>query len=177
MVLMVALIFASAAGAQPRPGGGTTPAGGPAAPTAAGGAIVQFNAEQIAQIFTAAGFSSQVIDNKIDDKTTVHMVQTRFWPNDTTSFGGAAPIWCAQDKPNICNGINIFVNLGKSTVDTNWINAWNNRIYFVRAYTLSDGSLVFGFDLLLQPGVTAEYLKTAVVAFKSGVDVSTDFKP
>jgi hypothetical protein len=174
---MVALLFAAAAGAQPKPGGGGTPPGGAPAPAPAGGLIVQFNAEQIAQIFTAAGFSSQVIDNKVDDKTSIHMVQTKFWPNDTTTFGGAAPIWCSQDKPNICNGINIFVNLGKASVDTNWINAWNNRIYFVRAYTLSDGSLVFGFDLLLQPGVTPEYIKTAVVAFKSGVDVSTDFKP
>ncbi len=105
------------------------------------------------------------------------MVQTRFWPNDTTTFGGAAPIWCSQDNPNICNGINIFVNLGKATVDTKWINAWNNRIYFVHAYTLGDGSLVFSYDFTLQPGVTPEYIKTAVTAFKAGVDVSTDFKP
>ena len=107
------------------------------------------------------------------------MVKTQFWPNDTSTFGGAAPIWCKQDKPNICNGVDIFVNLGKATVDANWINSWNSQIYFVRAYTGTgeNGALIFSFQFMLQPGVTPEFIKTAVVAFKSAVDLSTDFKP
>lgn len=179
MVLIVALIFAGAAAAQPRPGGGGTP-GAPApgpAPAGPGGSIVQFNAEQIAQLFTAAGFNSEVYDNKTGDKTTIRMVRIQFWPNDSSTFAGALPIWCKTDNPSICNGMSIFANLGKSSVDANWVSSWNNRIYFVRAYLLDNGALIFSFDLLLQPGVSPDYIKTAVAAFKAAVDLSTDFKP
>lgn len=181
MALIVALMFAGAAAAQPRPGGGGTPGGGGAggAPShsGAGGLIVQYNAEQIAQLLTAAGFNSEVYENKINDKETLHMVRTQFWPNDTSTFGGALPIWCKQDNPKICNGVSIFVNLGKSTVDSKWLNAWNGRIFFVHAYTLDDGTLIFSYEFMLQPGVTPEYLKDAAAAFKTAVDMSTDFKP
>jgi hypothetical protein len=179
LVFMVAILFAGAAAAQPRPGGGGAPGNGAPgpAPSAPSGLIVQFNAQQIAQLFSAAGFASEVYDNKVDDKTVTRMVRTQFWPNDTATFGGALPIWCKTADVSICNGASIFVNLGKSTVDARWINAWNNQIYFVRAYTLDDGSLIFKYDLMLQPGVTPDYLKTAIAAFKAAVDMSTDFKP
>ncbi len=179
-LLIVALMFASAAAAQPRPGGGGAPAGGGSggAPAqGAGGLIVQFNAEQIAELFTAVGFNSQAIDNKVGDNQSIHMVRTQFWPNDNSTFAGVLPIWCKKDNPKICNAIDIFANLGKSSVDQKWINAWNNQIYFAHAYLLDNGSLVFSFHVLLQPGVTADYIKTAAVAFKTAVDLSTDFRP
>ena len=179
IVLIATLLFCGAAMAQPRPGGGGTPGGGAPGPgpSGGGGLIVQFNAQQIAQLFSAAGFASEAFDNKVDEKTVTHMVRTQFWPNDNSTFGGALPIWCKNDNPSICNGIAIFVNLGKAGVDQKWINAWNNEIYFVRAYTLDDGSLIFKFDVMLQPGVTPDYIKFAVAAFKAAVDMSTDFKP
>ena len=177
MVLMVALIFAGAAAAQPRPGGGGGGGGGgPAAPSAPGGLIHQFNAEQIAQIFNAAGFPSQVADDKINDKKTIRIVVTHFWGNDNT-FGGAFPEACSQDNPNVCQAMQIFVNLGKTGVDSKWVNAYNATYLYVRAYQYDDGSLVFVFDFPLVPGVTPDFIKTAVTVFKAAVDASADFKP
>ena len=107
-------------------------------------------------------FNSQVYDNKINDKLTVHMVRTQFWPNDTTTFGGAYGISCETDHPDVCHGAEVFVNLGKSSVDANWINAWNSQVWYVRANTDSDGELIFSTHLLFTPGVTADWVKVAV---------------
>jgi Putative bacterial sensory transduction regulator len=128
-------------------------------------------------LFNAAGFESEVVDNKISDTDSVRMVRTQFWPGATTTFAGAVPIWCKKDNPKICNGISIFVNLGKAGIDSKWMNAWNSSMFFVRAYTLTSGEFIFDYQFPLQPGVTPEYIKTAVTAFKTAVDLSTDFKP
>jgi hypothetical protein len=182
---VLTLVFALAGGtamAQPRPGGGNVSGngnnGGPKpAPAAPQGLLAQFDAQALAQLFTAAGFPSQVFDNKIDDKTTIHMVRTQFWPNDTNTFGGAYPISCQTDHPDVCQGALVFVNLGKASVDANWINAWNRSVYYVRASTNDDGSLIFSSHLMLSPGVTADWIKVSIATFKAGVDLSTDFKP
>ncbi len=186
---VLALVFALAGGAamaQPRPGGGNVSGGvsggGGGKPGGGGGAapqglIQQFNAEQLAQLFTAAGFASEVYENKIDDKTTVRMVRTQFWPNDTSTFGGAYGVSCLTDHPDNCQGAAVFVNLGKANVDAAWLNAWNSRIYYVRASNNDDGSLIFTYYLMFAPGVSADWVKVAVATFKGAVDLSTDFKP
>jgi hypothetical protein len=173
MVVIVAFVFASMAVAAPRPGGGGSPGPAPA-PAGAGGLIAQFNPDVIAPLFAAQGFPSEVYENKSSDgKTVTRMVKTTFWPNDQ-SFGGAFGSSCNEN--NVCYGMSIFVNLGKSGVDTNWIGAWNARYFYVHAYE-SGGNLIFSFDVLLTPGVTADYIKTAVATFKGTVDLSSDFKP
>jgi hypothetical protein len=174
LVVTASLVLAAAAVAQPRPGGGgprpptpPPPGGGDGAP---GGMIVKINAEQLAQLFTEAGFPSKVIDN---NKT--HMVQTQFWTEDV--FSGAIPEACDDDGSG-CHVFKIFANLGADAGITDaWINAWNSRYWFARAYKLDNGALIFAFDVPLWTGLTPDYIKTAAAMFKKSVDESTDFKP
>jgi hypothetical protein len=167
ILIMAALVFATSASAQPRPGGprpGPGPAGGQ------GGMIVEFRAEQIAQLFSEAGFPSKVAE----DNQKVHFVLTQFWP-DTVS--GAQRAYCSQKDPNICHAFKLFALLKDTGVDQTWVNAWNSKYYFVRASLSSDGFLWFDWDVLLRPGVTPEYVKMSATVFKSLVDASSDFKP
>ncbi len=121
----------------------------------------------MAQIFSAAGFQSKVINN---NKLT--MVQAVFWTPDI--FGGAIPQSCEKDGG--CRAFKIFANLGKSSVGQAWVDAWNSSWLYVRAY-FSNGELIFSWDVGMFSGVTQEYLVTEIKTFKGIVDQSTDFKP
>ena len=172
IVIIAAIAFATAVSAQaPRPGGGPKPGGGGGGGgTPAGAAVVGFNPDQIAQLFNTAGFKSQVIENNKNK-----MVQTTFWGDSSDIFSGAFGIYC-NDKGQ-CAGMTVFANLGKvDAVDAAWVNAWNNRYFFVRAYLNKDGNLIFDWDALLMNVSTDDVVLTAKI-FKQIVDQSTDFKP
>jgi hypothetical protein len=167
----ILIVFSMTANAQPRPGGGgggnnPAPAGGGAP---AGGLLTKITVEQMAQLFNAAGYKAQVITNNGSK-----MVQAVFWTPDI--FGGALPATCEKDNSS-CGAIRIFVNLGKSPVDQKWIEAWNDAWLYVHASRSSSGDLIFGWDVPLLTGVTAEYLQQAIKLFKVVVDQSTEFKP
>ena len=172
ILVVAAVILATAAGAQaprpgggPRTGGGNEGGGGGGAP---GGLIAQFDPDQIAQAITAAGFPSKVVLNN-----KVRMVQTGFWGDEI--FSGAYGVYC-NDK-GACGGLKMFANTGKSSVGADWINAWNNRYFFVRTYQTDKGDLVFFWDVLLVGGVSPNNIAATATVFKSIVDQSTDFKP
>lgn len=167
ILTVVALVFALSANAQPRPGGGgSAPSGGPSG--APSGLITKITLEQLAKLFSAAGFQSKVVDNG------GKMVQTVFWSPDI--YGGALGESCEKDGSG-CHAFKIFVNFGKSTVDQKWVDAWNNSWLYVHASVANNGSLIFDWDVGLLTGVTPEYIETAVKLFKQIVDQSTDFKP
>jgi hypothetical protein len=172
-ILIVAVIaFAATASAQgPRPGGGPKPGGGGGGGSATGATVTGFNPDQIAQLFNAAGFKSEVVDN---NKTK--MVQTSFWPDAKDIFSGAFGIAC-NDKGQQCGGMTTFANLGKvDAADAAWLNAWNNRYYFVRVYVTKDGNLIFDWDTLLA-NVSPDDIVLTAKLFKQIVDQSSDFKP
>jgi hypothetical protein len=173
ILIVAAIAFAAAASAQaPRPGGAPKPGGGGGGGggSAPGATVVGFNPDQIAQLFNAAGFKSQVVDN---NKTK--MVQTLFWPDASDIFSGSFGIYC-NDKGQ-CSGMTTFANLGKvDAADAAWLNAWNSRYYFVKAYVTKDGNLIFDWDTLLANVSPDDIVLTAKV-FKQIVDQSTDFKP
>jgi len=166
-LLLSAALFATAASAQPKPGGGGNPP--TTTPPADNGLIAQYNADQLAQLFTAAGFSSKVVVTKDNQR----IVRTQFWP-DTAS--GAEAAYCKKDG-STCNAYKLVAIISnEKNIADNWTNAWNSRYFFVRAYKDGD-DLVFTWDVLLYPGVSADYVKTTATIFKSIVDDSTDFKP
>lgn len=173
ILMAAALIFAIAANAQPRPGGGPAPKGGgggaPAGGSVPAGMIIKIQAEQIAKIFGDAGFQSKVIDNN-----KIHMVQTVFWTSDI--FSGAIPNACEDDGSG-CHAFQIFANLGKdSPVNQAWMDAWNSKTLYVHA-SMANGELIFSWDVGLLTGITSDYIKTSAQLFKYIVDQSTDFKP
>jgi hypothetical protein len=166
---VVAILCSVSAHAQPpRPGGG----GGGGTPSPGGGTpgalLTKVTVEQMAQLFNAAGFKSQVVENN-----GVKMVQTVFWTPDI--FGGAIPFGCEKDNSG-CGGMQIFVNFGKAPVDQKWVDAWNDRWLYVHA-SRSSGNLVFTWDIGFLTGVSPEYVQAAIKLFKAIVDQSTDFKP
>ena len=175
ILVAASVVLAAAASAQPRPGGrpgggGGGGGGGPPGGGAPGGMIAKIQAEQIAQLFTAAGFRSKVIDNN-----NTRMVQSEFWGADV--FAGAIPEACAKDGSG-CGAFKIFANLGTdSGVDDAWVAAWNNTWLYVRAIKLDNGALVFAWDVALLTGVTPDYIKASAQLFKAIVDASSDFKP
>jgi Putative bacterial sensory transduction regulator len=173
IVVAVALVMSASANAQPRPGGGPGPGPGPGGPGPGGGGaptglVTKLTVAQMAQLMTAAGFQSKVIEN---NKT--EMVQTIFWSQDV--FSGAIPLACEKDGSG-CHTYTIFANLGKASVAEKWINAWNANWPFVRAYLGNDGTLIFSWDVPLLTGATPQYVESAVQLFKLIVDKSTDFK-
>jgi hypothetical protein len=161
-------LLAAAASAQPRPGGSGTAKPAPAT-TADNALIAQYDADQLAKLFTAAGFSSKVVTTKDNQR----IVQAQFWPNTPS---GAEPAYCKNDG-STCNAYKLVAIINNETsIGDAWTDAWNAKYYFVRAY--KDGNdLVFTWDVLLYPGVSADYIKTTATVFKSIVDDSTDFKP
>ncbi len=170
ITIIAALVFAGTDNSTPRQGGGGGGGGGGGSPGggAPAGLITEFNPEQIAQAITAAGFPSKVITN---NKSVV--VLTAFWGDDV--FSGTYGIFC-NDKGH-CGGAKMFANTGKSSVDAAWVNAWNNKYFFVRATQSEKGDLIFYWDLLLAGGVAPENVAVAATVFKNIVDSSTDFKP
>jgi len=168
-ILCSGILCSVSATAQPRPGGGGGGGGGaPPRGAPAGGMLTKVTVEQMAQLFNAAGFKSQVIDNG-----GIKMVQTIFWTEDI--FGGALPEACEKDNSG-CGAMKIFANLGKATVNQKWIDGWNDTWLYVRA-SRSSGNLVFTWDVAFLTGVSPEYVQTAIQLFKAIVDQSTDFKP
>jgi Putative bacterial sensory transduction regulator len=170
ILIVAAVTLAAAASAQgPRPGGGPKPGGGGGGGTP-GGTITGFNPDQIAQLFNSAGFKSQVVENN-----KAKMVQTLFWPDANDIFSGAFGIYC-NDKGQ-CGGMTTFANLGKvEAADAAWLNAWNSRYYFVRAYVTKEGNLIFDWDTLLV-NVSPDDIVLTAKLFKQIVDQSSDFKP
>jgi hypothetical protein len=170
LLTVMALLVAVSASAQPRPGGGKAGGGGPSAPTAGApaGIVTALTLDQMAQLFKAAGFQSEVVDNG-----GTKMVHTVFWTPDI--FAGALPQNCEKDGKT-CHSMKIFANLGNAGVDQKWLDGWNNSWLYVRAYN-SDGNLIFSWDIGLLSGLPPEYLVTAIKLFKAVVDQSTDFKP
>lgn len=170
ILIVAAVTLAAAASAQsPRPGGGPKPGGGGGGGTP-GGTIIGFNPDQIAQLFNSAGFKSQVVENN-----KAKMVQTLFWPDANDIFSGAFGIYC-NDKGQ-CGGMTTFANLGKvEAADAAWLNAWNSRYYFVRAYVTKEGNLIFDWDTLLV-NVSPDDIVLTAKLFKQIVDQSSDFKP
>ena len=169
LLTVVAILGSVSANAQPRPGGGGGGGGAPAPGGApSGGMLTKVTAEQMAQLFNAAGFKSQVITNN-----NTKMVQAVFWTPDI--FGGAIPQACEKDNSG-CHAMKIFANLGKATVDQKWVDAWNENWLYVRA-SRSSGNLIFMWDVAFLTGVSPEYAQTAIQLFKAIVDQSTDFKP
>jgi Putative bacterial sensory transduction regulator len=166
LLAAIAILCSVSANAQPRPGGGGGSPGPRGAP--AGGMLTKVTVEQMAQLFKAAGFKSQVVENN-----GTKMVQTVFWTSDI--FGGAIPLGCEKDNSG-CHGMKVFANLGKATVDQNWVDAWNDYYFYVRA-SRSSGNLIFTWDVAFLTGVSPEYVQTAIQWFKQIVDQSTDFKP
>jgi hypothetical protein len=171
VLIVAAIAIATAADAQgPRPGGQRPGGGGGGGGGANSSAVVGFNPDQIAQLFNAAGFKSQVIENN-----KAKMVQTQFWPDANDIFSGAFGIYC-NDK-NQCAGMTTFANLGKVDAATaEWLNAWNNKYYFVRTYVTKDGNLIFDWDTLLV-NVSPDDIVLMAKVFKQIVDQSSDFKP
>jgi len=176
-ILVVASIaLAAAASAQPRPGGGGPKPGGggggggsPGGGGAPAGLIVNAQVEQLAALFNEAGFRSTVVQ-----KQGGKVVQTEFWSADV--FSGAYPVHCEKDGP--CHGYKLFANLGRdSGVDEAWLDAWNSRLVYVRAFKLPSGELIFAWDVPVLTGVSPDYVKLTATLFKTIVDLATDFKP
>ena len=166
VLIVAAVAFAAAASAEgPRPGGSPKPGGGGGGGGggAAGATVNGFNPDQIAQLFNAAGFKSQVVENN-----KIKMVQTAFWPDANDIFSGAFGIYC-NDK-NQCGGMTTFANLGKvDAANAAWLSAWNNHYYFVRAYVTKDGNLIFDWDTLLI-NVSPDDIVVTAKLFKQIVD-------
>jgi hypothetical protein len=165
VTFVAAFSFVVAASAQPRPGQGSSP---PPA-SAETGSIAKVEVDQFAQLFTDAGFKSKVIVLKNKSR----IVQTEFWPG---VYSGVIPQAC--NKEGECRAYQIFANLGKDNtgVTRKWIDAWNVQKLFVKAI-LSNGALIFVWDIALLAPVSPDYIKQSAKVFKYLVDLSTDFKP
>jgi hypothetical protein len=174
LVFLVAAIFAVAcpAAAQPVfPQPSRTPA--PTTSTEPGTLITAMTPQQVADLLNNASFPSKVV---ADDKNSNNKwVVTSFWGDNLYSgvlFNGNC------DNSGACTILGFFANFGKSpNVNQDWVNGWNLDRCCVRAYFLSDQSLVFQYDVALFTGVSPDYVKAAAQFFKSAVDASTNFKP
>lgn len=171
VILVIAgFAFACPASAQPvfPQQGGSAPTPPPAAPP--GALLTEMTADQVVQLMNAASFPSKVAQ---DDKQN-KWVTTNFWGENLYS----GVLLTGDCDKGGCDILNYFANFGKSpTVNQAWINAWNQSKCCVKAFLLSDQSLVFEYDLPLLTGVTSDYVTAAAQGFKSVVDTAANFKP
>jgi len=167
-LILTAVALASPAAAQLVPGGGGTPPA-PTTPGPTSGLITQFNATQIAQLFTAAGFTSTA-GTLSDNKTPV--VNVQFWPNTTSGVLGTL---CENN--GACPAYSIVTILPNQTgIGDPWTDAWNNKFGFVKAVK-NGNDLIFVMDVILGPGITADYVKTTATLYKAIVDQAQNFNP
>ncbi|HKH81622.1 MAG TPA: YbjN domain-containing protein [Methylovirgula sp.] len=172
ILVTAAFTFAWPAVAQPVfPQQGGAPTTTPPASGQGPVLITEITPDQLVPLLNAESYPSQV---NTDNKGSKWVV-TSFWGQNLYSgvlFSGNC------DKNSDCTMLNFFANFGKSSnVNQNWVNAWNMGECCVRAYFLSDQSLIFQYDVQLGPGVTADYIKAAAQTFKEVVDGAANFKP
>jgi hypothetical protein len=167
-LILSAVAFASAAVAQPTPGG-TAPSAPPTTSAPSGSLVSQFSAAQIAQLFTTAGFASTAGVEQ-DNKTPIVSVQ--FWPNITSAVVGNA---C--DNNGACPAYTIIALFpNEKAINDAWTDSWNSKTLFIKAYKDGD-TLIFEWDVMLAPGVSTDYVEATAQVFKAIVDQSTNFKP
>jgi putative sensory transduction regulator len=167
VLVVAACLFAASASSAPRGGGGG--GGGGGGQSSGGGLVTVFNPDQMVQVFEAAGFKAEVVQN---GKTK--MVRALLWPDHPDIFAGAFGAAC--DNQGQCPAVTLFANTGKSTATANWLNSWNGSFLFVRAFTTPDGELIFKWDMPLI-AVPPEYVAITIKVFKQTVDQSGDFNP
>lgn len=131
--------------------------------------ITAVTAEQLAQIFTAASLPAHLGEVQ---KSHLKYVRLDMWSGNFHAY--ALPLGCGNEG---CLIVDIFMALPKSaTVDSNWVNAWNTRVFGVKAYLTKD-AVMFQSDVLLYGGVTPRFLSQAVKYFKLQIDKASQFKP
>ncbi len=169
VLILSAVALAFPAAAQLVPGGGGTPPAAPSTPSPTSGLITQFNAAQIAQLFTAAGFTSTA-GTLSDNKTPV--VNVQFWPN---TISGVLGTLCENN--GTCPAYQILTLLPNQTgIGDPWTDGWNDKFGFVKA--VKNGSdLIFIMDVVLGPGVSGDYVKTTASLYKAIVDQAQNFNP
>lgn len=172
LIMAAALVLAPAAGFALGPGTGGSGGGGSngGGSTAPSGAVAGYSAQEISQLFTDAGFQSEVQK----DKDNTQFVVGNFWGG--SPYAIAYPYSCNADGSG-CKVLQIFVNIGKNDQITQaWMDAWNTRQLFVKVVKMSDGSAVFDWDVIIT-GVTPDYVKLVAALFKQQLDASSSFKP
>jgi hypothetical protein len=162
-LILAFLIIAASSNAQPKLGDGAKPE----SPPQTTGLITKIQPEQLKELFTAAGFESEV--QKQDDGTV--MVLTELAPGHVAIV---SPISCTQNKD--CGGYVFLLVLSKSERKA-WIDAWNDENQFQPAALLVDGKLAFIMAVRVLSGVTPDYVKQSATWFRDVVNDSAFFKP
>ena len=176
-LIVGSLALAATAVAQPRLPGTPGPQPAPPGPApAAGGVFAKITPQQLSQIVGGLTIDGKPIATSIktfDDGSAV--IVTPFWGDQL--YSGINMEYCEKDGTG-CHTLQFFANFGKqSTVDANWINAWNLAYIGVKAYTLQNGELLFCYHLPLLSGVSDTYIKSFTAFFKVVVDEAFKFKP
>jgi hypothetical protein len=174
ILVLASLALGAPAVAQPVIGPGPGPA--PAPTPVSGGMIIKITAEQLAQILGGMKINGQAVQTSIKSfKDGTSIVITPLWGPQV--YSGVLTELCEKDGSG-CHWLEYFANLGKqSSVDTQWMNAYNSRFFGMKSYTLKDGALVLQIDMPLWPGVSPQDIGWHMIYFKNAVDDSFKFKP
>jgi hypothetical protein len=85
--------------------------------------------------------------------------------------------------PEVCNegkclALWFYTNFGKQKdVDLKWINAWNAKYLFGKAFLDKDGKLGFDMTIHFAAGMVPEYVTGSAVVFASAMKTLFSFKP
>jgi hypothetical protein len=132
--------------------------------------ITSITLQKLAQVFSRISINGEPIHSEITKSGATSVVTLPLWGSNV--WAGATPESCLADRSD-CKSVFVFANFGKQvTVDANWLNNWNRTKIGVKAYTVSDGQLVFASEIMLLSGVSQDYIVRFVSQFKTAVDSS-----
>jgi hypothetical protein len=127
--------------------------------------------EQVLELIKKAdGYSdAEIVTSTSDNKTRA----VRAKVNSVIAI--VLPEFCKEGK---CRGLWFYTNLGKQKdVDLKWINAWNARYYFGKAYIDKEGKIGFDMAIHFSGGTTTQYITDSAELFGVMMKTLFSFKP
>lgn len=159
--------FTSGASAQIRLNPPTSaPPSAPPAPSTSGDGVTKVTVEQLSKVLQEAGYRAEIV-------TTSKRPYIR-----TGLSGRRVAIYLYDCTGNDCTSYQFSAIYNKNTKFTvDYVNEWNKKKRFAKAYLDNDGDLNFEWDVDLDGGVTPAYLKQTVLAFERSLGIFDNFTP
>lgn len=158
LALVFSMMVAGLAQSQPQIGPPAAPAPQPAAPQTGGGMLIRIGPEVTAKAMQDAGYAQ---------------TETGKWSNGVAYARGVLNDIRVAANHEECNEagcrlVVFWVDFGvQSTIDLEYMNAWNRAFRFARLYRDDRNHVVFIWHVPLYTGVAPDYLRVAASQYGS----------
>jgi hypothetical protein len=136
------------------------------AATSSADPVKRVTVEQLAKILQDAGYRAEIVQGS----------KNRYIRSGLA--GRRIAIYMYDCKDQACGSYQFSAIFTKNDKYTPvFVNEWNKKRRYAKAYLDNDGDLNFEWDIDLDGGVTNDYLKTTILSFESYIGSFDKFTP